>query len=142
MSLITKWLQLRKIKKATKKIKEKSDLEVFLEEELKETAIEYQKAIRERQKLNRLDEAERRIKKLRSSNDEEEQEEDYEDEEEQEEENLVSKLIMGALNKGLSSKRNTTTPGGAPAAPSQLDFLNQLNPFEREMAENWLNKKK
>ena len=132
MSLLTKWLQLRKIKKATKKIKEKSDLEVFLEEELKETAIEYQKAIRERQKLNRLDEAERRIKKLRSSN----------DEEEQEEENLVSKLIMGALNKGLSSQKNTTTPGGAPTAPSQLDFLKQLNPFEREMAENWLNKKK
>lgn len=131
------WFQARKAQKELTRakieiasLKQQSEYEKFLDEQLREKALEFAKTLRESQKLIKLAEADRRNRQLREQQREAyqaitegaEEDEDFDDDEEEEAsdpmdriaENLISRMLPAPVQQTLNLAQPVSDIVGAP----------------------------
>ena len=128
------------MKKALKKISEKSDREERLEEFLQASNKEYLRVLREADKIAAYKETQARIQKIKDINSDayEEEEEDYDEEDE---EDGAQKILIDTLMKKFLGSPEAAA-GGLSSSPqtSLKDIAAKLTPEEKELVKSLMKK--
>lgn len=139
MNFLKKWLFKREISK----IKRISDLEKQIDEELKDSALEYQRIIREAAKMNRLKEQQRRIKRVREevfdADSDDDTDDDYEDDDSDDDtdDDITKQVTKAFLDKILSP-----TSAAQGITSSKIGLTDEELEYGRQLFEQYKKTKK